>query len=95
MVIFSQDVTRKIEEYANALASYPISSQRAINKVENLRRTLLSLDSFVRRLPICMYKDLGQRFNNKPFFSNLKRYNYKDKSGFQWAFACHCDYVQV
>lgn len=41
-----------------------------------------------------MYKDLLQTFDKRgnPLNKNLKRFNYKDKSEFQWAFACLYDY---
>ena len=52
--------------------------------------TLNNLGSSILTPPICMNKDLGQAFSSegKPIYKNLKRFNYKDESGFQWAFAC-------
>ena len=40
------------------------------------------------------YKDLGQTINvsGQPVNRNLRQVNYKDESGFQWAFACHYNY---
>ena len=41
-----------------------------------------------------MHKDLLQTFdsNGNPMNTNLKRFNYKDESQYQWAFACLYDY---
>lgn len=93
MVIISNQVLDRIDDYAISLTYYPISIDRAIEKVEKLKNTLLSIDTFIKRLPLCTYKDLGQRYNvnKKPIFLNLRRFNYEDESGFQWAFACLCD----
>ena len=89
-IIFSKQVLFKIDEYALALTIYPISTQRIIEKVENLKKSLLSLDTFMYQPSICMSKDLGQEFTSdgNPIYKNLRRFNYKDESGFQWSFAC-------
>ena len=89
-VLFSKQVLNKIDEYAISLTKYPISVNRINEKIEKLRNTLLSLGASMSTPPICMYKDLGQSFTSdgQPIYKNLKRFNYKDDSGFQWAFAC-------
>lgn len=89
-VIISTNVYDNIEEYLNALLSYPITRKRAWKKVDNMVNKLMQLGSSVFTPPICMYKDLLQTFdeNGNTKDKNLRRYNYKDESGFQWAFAC-------
>lgn len=44
--------------------------------------------------PICRFKDLGQTFDEKgnPKNKNLRHFKYKDKSKFQWSFACYYNY---
>ena len=93
-VIISIDVRRTIEEYANALMYYPITRNRARQKVDNLTAALEALGTSVVTPGICMSKDLLQTFdaNGKPKNKNLRRFNYKDKSGFGWSFACLYDY---
>ncbi len=93
-VIISIDVRRTIEEYANALMYYPITRNRARQKVDNLTAALEALGTSVVTPGICMSKDLLQAFdaNGKPKNKNLRRFNYKDKSGFGWSFACLYDY---
>ena len=94
VVIISNDVLNKIDEYADALTRYPISPKRAKEKVVDLKNTILGLGSSVIVPSICMYKDLLQTFDTSgnPINKNLKRFNYRDKSQFQWAFACLYDY---
>lgn len=93
MVIFSKQVLDRIDDYAISLTYYPISIDRAIEKVEKLKFALNSLGTSLRVPPICMHKDLGQTFNalKQPLNKNLRRFDYKDESGFQWAFACLYD----
>ena len=89
-VIFSNNVKSALELYRKSLGNYPISRERALNKFGNMVNALYNLGVSITTPPICMYKDLGQRFtsNGQPIYKNLKRFNYKDESGFQWAFAC-------
>ena len=93
-VIISIDVRRTIEEYANALMYYPITRNRARQKVDNLTAALEALGTSVVTPGICMSKDLLQTFDasGKPRNKNIRRFNYKDKSGFGWSFACLYDY---
>jgi hypothetical protein len=93
VVIISNNVLETIGEYAEALTKYPISTSRARQKVDRLISALYSLGSSIMTPPICMYKDLLQTFDKQgnPINKNLKRFNYKDKSNFQWAFACLYD----
>lgn len=88
-VIISNSVREKISEYAEALLSYPIPLERALQKKNNMINALKNIGNNPTMNPICMYKDLGQVFNEegKPINISLRRFNYKDKSGFQWAFS--------
>ena len=93
VVIISNNVLKRIDEYADALTRYPISPERAKEKVALMKSAILGLGSSAMVPPICMYKDLLQTFDSQgnPINKNLKRFNYKDKSNFQWAFACLYD----
>lgn len=88
-VIFSNEVKRALEEYRKSLKLYPISIDRAHEKYESMVNFLSELRNSYA-LPICMYKDLGQKFDSagNPQLKQLKRVNYQDKSRFQWAFGC-------
>lgn len=94
VVVFNSDVQVTLKEFIDSLKNYPISIERASEKYINMVNTLLSLGNSLKTPPLCINKDLGQSFNNKgeAMNKNLKRYNYKDESGFQWAFACNYDY---
>ncbi len=94
VVIISNNVLVTIGEYTESLTKYPISSTRARQKVDKLILALKSLGSSIMTPPICRYKDLLQTFDKQgnPINKNLKRFNYKDESNFQWAFACLYDY---
>ena len=93
VVIISSNVWDKIDEYATALTSYPITSERAHEKVDDMIKFLQSLGNSIVTPPICMYKDLLQQFDNsgKPLNKNLKRVNYQDASRFPWSSACLYD----
>lgn len=94
VVIISVDVMDSINEYADALTYYPITTARAHKKVDALINALQLLGTSISTPPLCMNKDLMQTFdgNGNPLNKNLKRYNYQDESGFQWAFACLYDF---
>jgi len=94
VVIVSADVRNSISEYTNALTKYPITIERARQKIGNMKSALQALGTAISTLSVCMNKDLLQSFdsNGNPMNKNLKRFNYKDESGFQWAFACLYDY---
>ena len=94
VVIFSKQVIDKINEDIKALTAYPISQDRMIEKVNNLRKFLLLLGESVRVPAICKYRDLGQTMNasGQPLNRSLRQVTYKDESGFQWTFACHYNY---
>ena len=62
-VIISIDVRRTIDEYANALMYYPITRNRARQKVDNLTAALEALGSSIVTPAICMSKDLLQTFD--------------------------------
>ena len=89
-MIISNSVLETIEEYTNALTYYPISEERADAKVNNMLSSLYNLGKTLYAPPVCLFKDLGQDYdeNNNIANPNLKRYDYSDESGFQWAFAC-------
>ena len=90
----SADVRNSISEYTNALTKYPITIERARQKIGNMKSALQALGTAISTPSVCMNKDLLQSFdsNGNPMNKNLKRFNYKDESGFQWAFACLYDY---
>ena len=93
VVIISNSVWDKIDEYARALTRYPITNKRAYEKVDHMIKFLVSLGNSVVSPPICMYKDLLQQFDSSgnPIYKDLKRVNYEDASKYQWAFACLFD----
>lgn len=92
-VIFSANVKQVLDNYKESLKHYPIPLERATEKFDNMVATLMSLGNGLSPLPTCMNRDLLQVFdkagNHKN--ENLKRFNYKDESNFQWAFACLFD----
>ena len=94
VVIISNKVLDSIYDYAKSLTNYPICSSRARQKVDQLISALNALGSSISTPSVCMNKDLLQTFDRKgnPINKNLKRFNYKDESNFQWAFACLYDY---
>ena len=93
-MIVSADVRNSIIEYTNALTKYPITIERVRQKIGNMKSALQALGTAISTPSVCMNKDLLQSFdsNGNPMNKNLKRFNYKDESGFQWAFACLYDY---
>lgn len=89
-VIIGSAVQNNLNAYKSVLLSnYSISEERAITKYDMMVRALYLIGQNPNIYPICMYKDLGQVFNRrkKPIYTTLHRFNYKDESGFQWAFA--------
>ena len=93
-VIVSNNVKTALEEYRKSLKNYPISLERAHKKFANMISALQALGTAISTPSVCMNKDLLQSFdsNGNPMNKNLKRFNYKDERGFQWAFACLYDY---
>lgn len=93
-VVISTNVKIEIANYAKALTKYPISRKRAHVKVDNLLSALFKLGNTSFTPPICIHKDLGQSFDGAGNYrnTNLRRYNYEDESGFQWAFSCNYDF---
>lgn len=89
-VVFTKDVVGTLNAYRESLKTYPISSERAHQKCDALMAALESLGSLPMTPPICMHRDLLQTFesNGEPRCKELRRYNYKDESGFPWAFSC-------
>ena len=90
VVIISSNVFSKIDEYIEALTMYPISKSRAHQKIDKMLNSLINLGNSILTPQICLSKDLGQvcTSDGQPIYKNLKRFNYKDESGFQWSFAC-------
>lgn len=91
VVNISSDVLEKIDKYVDVLTDYPITTSRAHEKTDKMIDALTKLGSSIAVPPICTNKDLGQILDakGKPMDNNLRRFNYKDKSDFQWAFACY------
>lgn len=89
-VIIGSAVQNNLNAYKSVLLSnYSISEERAITKYDMMVRALFIIGQNPNIYPICMYKNLGQVFNRrkKPMNTSMHRFNYKDESGFQWAFA--------
>ena len=87
-VFYSKQVKGGLKEYEKSLKTYPISKERAILKVRALKLALRNVGVNPNVNPICLQQDLGQTLlNGRPINHNLRRYNYKDESGFQWAFS--------
>lgn len=97
VVIISSNVFSKIDEYIEALTMYLISKSRAHQKIDKMLNSLINLGNSILTPQICLSKDLGQVFTSdgKPIHKNLKRFNYKDESGFQWSFGCLYNYTIV
>lgn len=92
-VKFSNEVRQSLANYEESLKHYPIPMGRAKQKADNMVAALMALGNHLSPLSICMNKDLLQVFDNagNPIYKDLKRFNYKDESNFQWAFACLYD----
>ena len=80
-----------MREYSRELRKW-VSPERRRVKVQNMRAYLKGIGG----LPVhrtCMDRTLGQVFDSKdqPIFVQLKRTNYSDESGFQWAIAYYVD----
>ena len=90
VVVISNDVRSALDEYKVSLVNYPIPKERAYEKYDKMVDALNRLGTSLVVPPVCIHKDLGQQLNaeGKPIFKNLRRFNYSDESGFQWAFAC-------
>ena len=94
VVSISNDVQHALEEYRASLSGYPISKERAHEKYDDMVNALIGLGTSISTPPVCTHKNLGQIFDSEgnPMIKGLRRFNYKDKSGFQWAFACHYNF---
>lgn len=98
-IIVTPQVTVKLLRYYRALLSnpkYKISPTRARAKYLRFwnyvtKQIILDID----KGHICMYRDMGQRFNklNKPKFPSLKIVTYKDESQVKWYVAYVVDSV--
>ncbi len=91
VVVISNDVQSALDEYKVSLGNYPIPKERAYEKYDKMVDALNGLGASLIVPPVCVHKDLGQQLDaeGKPIFKNLRRFNYSDESGFQWAFACY------
>ena len=88
-VFFSTEVRKGIIDFWDSLPLYGISYQRAIEKYNEMRNALTSLDNAIY-YRICPYKDLGQILDRsgKPLFPFLYIYIYVDrKSKNKWSFS--------
>lgn len=87
-IYYSKRVLKGLNEYKKALVSYPILKERAIRKTNAMKVALSNVAQSPTSNPICTQQDLGQKIvNGKPLIQTLRRFNYKDESGFQWAFS--------
>ena len=64
-VILTSDVYGQINEYAQALTKYPISTNRAHDKIKHMINTLNDIGTSISSLSPCPYEDLGQKFTNE------------------------------
>ncbi len=88
VVIYSKQVLSAIAEYTDSLANYPISDDRAREKIDNMFNALQSIASNPFANPVCRYKDLGQTFyRGKPMNLHLRQFVYKDEANRPWTFA--------
>ena len=92
-VIISNDVLKSLSDYKKSLINYPISRQRALEKYNKMVDSLQNLGNYHSQCRPCVHKKLGQEFDSDgiPLFKDLYRFNYKDESNFQWAFAIIID----
>ena len=88
-VIVSKQVLSSIEQYGDTLALYPISNNRAKEKVDNMFSVLSRIGSQPYMYPVCKYSDLGQSLdrNRNPKNQYLRQLTYKDKADKPWTFA--------
>lgn len=89
VVIYSKQVLSAIAEYTDSLANYPISDDRAREKIDNMFNALQSIASNPFANPVCRYKDLGQTFGISGDSKNpyLRQFVYKDEANRPWTFA--------
>lgn len=88
-VYFSLQVRAGAVQFWSSLSTYGISHSRAVEKYQEMREALLSLDSIVYRR-VCPFKDLGQTLTRtgSPHFPFLYVYVYTDrKSKSKWSFS--------
>jgi len=96
-VVYSNEVTKGIDSYANSLNAYPISIERKLQKINNMRNALANIGNAPTIYPICKYKNLGQEFDsgNVPLYKNLRMFTYQDKAKRPWTFSFYiCEKAQ-
>jgi hypothetical protein len=95
-IVFSKEAKNRILNYKKALAHYPISTNRKLQKIQDMQLALRKLCTNYTLYPICMFKQLGQIFDaqNHPIIQNLKIFTYKDKSKKSWSFSFMIDEKQ-
>lgn len=88
-VIISKHVLLGIEKYADALAYYPISNDRACAKVHKMIDALQSIGANPLANPVCKYVNLGQSLDaaGNPKNPYLRQFVYKDESNRPGSFA--------
>lgn len=85
VITINKQAKEFISEYKNVLTQYPISSQRANEKIDKLTKSINDLAVMPTRWHICPYKDMGQRFlkgktgNERFIYKNLRLMIYEDK----------------
>ena len=78
VITINKQAKEFISEYKNVLTQYPISSQRANEKIDKLTKSINDLAVMPTRWHICPYKDMGQRFlkgktgNERFIYKNLR-----------------------
>jgi len=73
-VVLRKQVIQSIDAYKKALENYPITNERRHDKVNNMRAALENIKNNPTSYPICMYKKMGQKFDEEgePLNLNLR-----------------------
>jgi len=87
-VVLKKQVIRSLDAYKKALENYPITNERRHDKVDNMRIALENIKNNPTKYPICMYKKMGQKFDEegKPLNLNLRLLKYTESKS-SWYFA--------
>ena len=85
--IYDEQVRNKLYEYEKSLKNYPISVNRRLIKIKNLRLFLQNLSKHPESFHICDKKKLGQIILPNGNFLNtkLRQTTYRDESNTQWS----------
>jgi hypothetical protein len=83
-------VKKTLDQYRDSLTKPPYycDFRKAERKRGEIYSFLQSLGDIIYTPQVCIYKNLGQKFdeNGRPIRLNLFRFDYKDSSKTQWAF---------